>query len=223
MGDNVQELREQERWIAIEPLPGSFGAAEVVLRNVGLTGVQLEHTQPLRIGVRGRLWFRRGSITVATQGRVVWSHLSKKPDAQGKFFYQTGVRIEIADPQYMAAVQSLTEEGVLQPDRESLEKKKNRDEERAKSRSGNAAVKPIHFRQTIATDQIMLIRQAYDRLRGNPEEARKWHERARFSRTEEHGTIAAMNVRHREVALAVWESLERTVELKLVVEVLGLV
>ena len=77
---NINELRRTHRFGAVEPLPGGFGSASITILNLASRGVQIEHSQPLRLALNGRLWFRRGDVAVSVQGRVVWSHLSKTRD-----------------------------------------------------------------------------------------------------------------------------------------------
>ena len=133
---NVEDLRSGERFVLLHPIPGSFGASEISLVNIGLAGVQIAHAQPLRIGTRARLWFRYGPSSVSTQARVIWSHLSQEKNANGKLLYQTGLKIESADGEYAMAMSALFQSGVLQRDPESLERKRQREAEREKRRNG---------------------------------------------------------------------------------------
>jgi hypothetical protein len=126
MSDEVVDLRKGERFIVLEPLAGTFGASDVTITNIGLTGLQIVHAQPMRIGTRARLAFTRGEIVVTTQARVVWSHLSQSANPSGKLLYNSGIRIESTDPQFALALNSLFRSGAIRQDSDSLEKKRER-------------------------------------------------------------------------------------------------
>lgn len=131
---SIEDLRNGERFTVLEPIPGSFGSSEITLLNIGMAGVQIAHAQPLRIGTRARLWFRCGTVSVSTQARVIWSHLSRSTNANGKLLYHSGVKLESADADFASAMNVLFQRGIMQPDTESLEKKRQRMIERERQR-----------------------------------------------------------------------------------------
>ena len=139
MTTDVLDLRKGDRFLVVEPLTGSFGPAEIAILNLSLTGAQVSHAQPLRIGTRARLWFRRGDVTVAVQARVVWSHLAKTTSGM---VYQTGIKLDAADVQYAMAINALMRSGVIRQDVESLDKKRRREAERAEQRKSQVRVIP---------------------------------------------------------------------------------
>ena len=61
-------------------------------------------------------------------------------------------------------------------------------------------------------DQILLIQQARERLRANPDEALKWYNRA--NSPGRRGRRRLDDPPYREDVLAVWEYLERTIPLQ---------
>ncbi|HEX9982443.1 MAG TPA: hypothetical protein VGF69_04195 [Thermoanaerobaculia bacterium] len=203
MLNNVQELRRAERFIVIDTLAGSFGATEIRLVDIGAQGVQIAHAQPLRLGTRARLWFRRADVTVATHATVVWSRLSKSGG------YQSGLRLEANGVGH--ALESLTALGTLRRDAGSLERKRERLLEKQQAR----AAQPKLIRHAdVYPEQELLIQHARARLSANPDEATKWYNRARFAVSQE-----AELIHHREEVLAVWEYLERTVDIATIVKV----
>lgn len=127
------DLRNGERFLVIEPIPGSFGAAEVAVVNIAIAGVQISHAAPLRIGTRARLWFRHKELIVDTRGRVIWSRITRSANSSGKLLYMSGLRID-SDPKFGSAMAALLESGNLARDEHSLEKKKKRMDERARQR-----------------------------------------------------------------------------------------
>jgi hypothetical protein len=127
----IIELRKGDRFLATEPVTGTFGPVEVVIVDLSLGGAQLSHPQPLRIGTRGKLSFKRGDITATVPAHVVWSHLSK---TAGGMSYVSGLQLDAVEPQYGLALNSLLRAGVLRKDSESLDKKKERMLEREQQR-----------------------------------------------------------------------------------------
>jgi len=73
-----------------------------------------------------------------------------------------------------------------------------------------SAIKVVRTTQQIPSDQILLVQHARERLRANPEEALKWYNRAKFALAEGGGNFDPMP--NREEVLAVWEYLERTID-----------
>ena len=139
MNMTVEELRKADRFVAVEPIAGTFGPTEASVVNVSISGAQITHPLPLRIGTVGRLAFKKGDAAVATQARVIWSHAA--PGAGGKLVYRSGLKIEAVDPQYAMALNSLIRAGAIQQDLDSLERKRKRDQEREeKKKSGPRAI-----------------------------------------------------------------------------------
>lgn len=216
---DVKELRSGERFVLNEPLTGTFGAAEITVLNVAEQGAQVTHAHPLRIASRSRLWFKRGDAVASVHALVVWSRLSKTPDAAGKYLYMSGLRIEDDANAFASTLQTLADHGVLRRDADSLDRKRQTLEEREHQRLAQARVKLVH-QEEVPSDQALLVRHAQARLRANPEEALKWYNRARFAVVDEE-TLVASTIRNREDVLAIWEYLERTVPLSTIARVLG--
>jgi len=139
MTTEVVELRKGDRFNVIEPLTGSFGAAEVAVVNLSLGGAQISHPQPLRIGTKAKLWFRRGDVSVSVQATVVWSHLAS---ATGGMVYKSGIKLDAVDAQYALALNTLVRADVLRHETDSLEKKKQRMQEREEARKSQARMIP---------------------------------------------------------------------------------
>lgn len=127
----IIELRKGDRYRTTEPVTGTFGPIEVVIVDLSLRGAQLSHPQPLRIGTRGKLTFRRGDITATVVAHVVWSHLSR---TSGGMSYLSGLQLDSAEPAYGMALNSLLRGGILRKDSDSLTKKEERMKERELAR-----------------------------------------------------------------------------------------
>jgi hypothetical protein len=119
----VIDLRKGDRFIATEPISGTFGPAEIVILDLSLGGAKLSHPLPLRIGTRGRIAYKRGDIVVSTPAHVVWSHLARTDQGM---VYQSGIKLDDTDPHYAMAINSLLRAGLLRKDVGSLERKRER-------------------------------------------------------------------------------------------------
>jgi hypothetical protein len=216
---DVTELRKSDRFVAVDPLPGTFGTTSVIIVDLAAHGAQIEHAQPLRLGSTGKLAFRLGDINVLIAGITIWSHLSKAPNARGKYLYRSGVRIDAAGDDLSEVVTQLAGGGFLKLDDQSMQRKKLRAEAKRLARAREPHMKVLPPDHDIPPDQILLIEHARTRLRSDPEEARRWYNRARFALNEEHSRGIAESIRHREDVLAVWEYLERTIDINMIVRV----
>jgi hypothetical protein len=217
MSPDIKDLRAIERYVVVEALLGSFGAASVKLVDIAEQGAQIEHAQPLRLGARARLWFKRGEVSASVHALVIWSRLSDKPNDEGKLLYQSGLRVEDTQQSFAPAIQALADHGVIRRDTESLERKRRKFFDREQEKSSKPSVKLIKT-EDVPSDQALLIQHARERLQNDPEEARKWYNRARYAIVESSSPIAA-EIRGREDVLAVWEYLERSVPLSTIVRV----
>lgn len=213
MNPDTEDLRGSERYRVLEHLSGSFGAAQVTLIDLAEQGAQVEHAQPLRLATKGRLWFKRGEIAVSLHAIVVWSRLSKSPNDQGKYLYRSGLRIDEGANDFLMAMQMLAEHGVIRKDVESLERKRKRHEERNAEKSGKPVMRQVPTESDITPDQVLLVRHARERLKGNFDEAQKWYSRAYFALRDGRTPLSAELTRYPEDVLAVWEYLERSMPL----------
>ena len=217
MTPEIRDQRAIERYVVVEPLLGSFGAAAITILDIAEQGAQIEHAQPLRLASRGRLWFRRGDVSASVHALVIWSRLSDKPNDEGKLLYRSGLRVEDAQETFGPAIQALADHGVIKRDTESLERKRRKFVEREHDKHSKPSIKIVKT-EDVSPDQALLIQHARERLQNDPEEALKWYNRARYAIVESAAPIAA-EIRNREDVLAVWEYLERSVPLSTIVRV----
>ena len=157
--------------------------------------------------------FKSGRATVSVQGLVVWSHLSKTRDSNGKMLYHSGIHVPDGSEELVAAIEILARQGVVRKESDSLERKRVTLEERGHQRQTRPIIKFARHGRDADTDTALLIIQARDRLRANPDEALRWYNRAKYSIIDSGSPVATDQLRHREEALAVWEYLERTIDL----------
>jgi PilZ domain-containing protein len=184
-------------------MAGNFGSAPVTLVDLAEQGAQIEHPQPLRLATKGRLWFKRGDVSVSLHAFVVWSRLS------GKMGYRSGLRIDEGAEDFGQAIRKLATHGVIKLDAESLERKRERF-------VAPPIMKVVPTSPDISPDQVLLVQHAHARLKENTDEAQKWYSRAYFALRDS----SSDPNRYPEDVLAVWEYLERTVPLPVVERVI---
>ena len=211
---NVEELRAAERFTAVSPFTATFAGTPITIVNLSTIGAQIEHPGPIRLGSVGRFAIRRGDVVIEVQGFLTWSRLSKVPDASGKHVYRSGIRIESGNAEYALALHMLIKGGAMRREPETLERKRRRLLERAaeRSRPGGMRIIPNESIQVTA-DQQLLVQHARERLLADPEEAQKWYHRAKYAITHGATNIEIESIRNREEVLAVWEYLERSIDI----------
>jgi hypothetical protein len=210
---DVTDIRGTERFVFKVAVEGRYGSTDVTILNVSARGAQVAHAQPLRLGHTQRLWFKRGDIAVSVQALSIWSHLSKTPNDKGKYLYLTGLRIEKDNAEYETALQALLDRGIIAPDADSLEKKKKRDLAKIAEKTSRPVMKLLRPEVDIPPDTQLLIEHARKQLLADPDEAQRWYQRAKYAITQGGVNIAADAIRNREDVLAVWEYLERSVDI----------
>jgi hypothetical protein len=218
MGDEqrIEDSRTAPRFSVTSSVPGFFGATVVHLLSISATGAQIEHSAPVKPGSRGRVGFNVRERAFTFTGDVVWSRLSKHLGSDGKPLYRSGLRS--SDPGALEALlEALDSIQLVASDRDSLERKRDKLAERRKAQQAAAQVKLLTPQELIQTDQLLLIQQARDRFRLNPEEATKWYNRAKFTMAE---YVGLHDSSFREEVFAIWEYLERTVDLGVIARVL---
>ena len=215
MSPDIKDLRAIERYVVAEPLVGSFGAAAISVVDIAEQGAQIVHPQPLRLGSRARLWFKRGDVAASVHAIVIWSRVSQKPNDEGRLLYHSGLRIDDQAESFASAIQALADQNVIRRDTASLDRKRRKLIDREQERSGKPSVKILKTEE-VPSDQALLVQHARERLLADPDEARKWYNRARYAIVESSAPIAA-EIRAREDVLAVWEYLERSVPLSTIV------
>src|SRR5260370_5960885 len=212
MEADIRDRRGRERFRVKQRFRGSFGAAEVMLVDGAEEGAQTEHAQLLRLASKGRLWFKRADVSVSLHAFVVWSRLSRTPNEVGKYLYRSGLRFDEGAGSFLQAMQMLADQGVIERDDDSLNRKKRRVEEREQDKAGKPIVRMVGTEE-ISPDQVLLIQHARERLKENFDEAQKWYSRAYFALRDGRTGNAAELMRYPEDVLAVGENLERSVPL----------
>ena len=206
---SLSDSRGAERYLAKEPIPGSFGAASVAILNLSDCGAMIEHAQPLRIATKGRLWFKQGDVTITARAVVIWSHLSKQPNKDGKYLYHSGMRVETGGDELAQALIQLATRGALVLDVDSLERKRTKSGPKPASPPPPPTPEP-----ELSPDQALLIHHALKRLREHPDEARRWYEKVK-------DTAPDNVVKYGREVMALWSYLEGTIDAHMIARCLG--
>lgn len=206
---DVRETRRDPRFIVTGNVSGFFGGIDVRLRDVARRGLQIEHAAPLKPGARARTGFRAGTTATSFAAVVVWSRLSTTAGENGKLLYRSGLKLD-QDEDLQPLLDALRTGLLITADPESLDRKRRKIASRAATKQPAIKFLPQVF---VAPDQLLLIQQARDRLRSRPEEAIKWYNRGRYAMAEHHARLQDIEVSYREEVFAIWEYLERSLDL----------
>jgi hypothetical protein len=210
---SLDQDRSTPRFISEDPVPGSFftGASTIAIavRDVSVNGAQIEHLHPVRPAMHGRL----GIGDHAFDATVIWTRLT------GPGRYRTGLRIEERLDIVAAAIRDLLARGVVHKDEDTLRRRQEARRERAQRTASLRGDAP--FMAGPSTADVHRIREAREWMMMFPEDATKWYNRARVTASEDHLRIAGSGRTNREDVLAVWEYLDRRIDLGDVVRALG--
>jgi hypothetical protein len=210
----LNQPRSTPRFLPDTPFAAMFTVngqnLPVGIRDLSVTGAQIEHSQPLRPAAQGTLVI--GDLQVPAA--VIWTRLV----ASGA--YWSGVRIDAGLDVIAATIRDLLNRGIVKkPGVDTIRRREAA--LRAREEARLRLVSATQPAQTGPTDeQITLIRHAREHLQTHPEEALRWYNRARATATEDQIRIASGGRPNREDVLAVWEYLERSIDLRYVVQVL---
>ena len=204
---NVEDLRKAERFAAAAPLSANFAGTSVTIVNLSTIGAQIEHPTPIRLGTVSRFLFRQNDVSVDVKATLTWSKLT----ATGT--YRSGVRVENGNVEYALALHTLIKGGAMRREPDTLERKRRRLLERMadKTRPGSRSI-PIGGAE-LPADQVLLVQHARERLLAEPQEAQKWYHRAKYAITHGATNVEIESIRNREEVLAVWEYLERSIDI----------
>jgi hypothetical protein len=110
-------------------------------------------------------------------------------------------------------IEHLATLGRIRRDDQSLEQKRKKLAARDQAKSAASRVKIIGQPDFVPHDQFLVIQHAREYLRSNPREALNWYNRAKYAVASEPAHLQEMNLPHREEVFAVWEYLERSIDL----------
>lgn len=186
---------------------GMFGDAKFVVLQMSETGLRIRHNETLLPGQEARMSIAlvRPQQSVIVTGRVVWTSIAQRGD--GPTYCISGVQVIENEGRLQRMVAMLRDAGELEPERPPGTK--GRDDTPSALRG-------------MSDEEIADILRVVRRFTDDPIEASRWYARARFATSDESVRRALQpHQRDREQVLAVWEFLERRIELKKVAGVVS--
>ncbi len=211
----IDQDRSTARFPTDERIEGTLTAGgmalSVTVRDLSVTGAQIEHATPLRPSLRGRL----SAGKVDAPAVVIWTRMSEPG------VYRSGLRLEEKLDVIAAQIRAMLADGSIHKGESTLREREaarqRREETRLKLVAGvSGGAVPIG----LPRDAILMIRSAREWFLAHPHDAVKWYQRAKMTATEDMLQIAASGRLNREDVLAVWEYLERRFDLRDVVRAL---
>lgn len=207
----LDRARKTVRFVSADPVPGTFSTASatcaVAVRDLSVEGAQIEHSQPLRPSMQGRLVI----ADLDAAAVVIWTRMSDP----GR--YRSGLRLEEHLETVAAAIRDLLARGAV---RKVQDTRRQREQARVERSITRQRLVGLPVQRGLSADAVRLIRSARQWLLANPAEAVKWQQRVRATADEEQLRIAAGGRLNREDVLAVWELLKRRFGLADIVRVL---
>lgn len=201
-----RELRGGGRFLPLTPIAGRFVSGDMEIIQLSATGLRIRHARPFRIGSQGRVVIANAGPH-ELKGKITWSRLSGGDDAHR---YVSGIELTEGAESLARIVESLRAANVVEEERGSLERK--REAAAAKRRRTEMLKTTVPQREV----EVAILRKR-DELRRNPLQAQEWFNRARFALSNEAvRRVVPAAIRDRDEALAIWEALERRVDLRVI-------
>lgn len=210
--EDVDDGRQRQRFTLDRPLAARMITTDATIIDLTEHGARIQHERPLRIGCEGRFSFEIAELkrVWVVRARITWSKLSSGG-------YMSGVAVIENEQAMHDAIACLERIGATVPDTTSLQRKR---EARRRKQASRAAMQ--HLPQTEAARETLLIRTTMETLRRDPVAAQRWYSRARYALAQEsvRRSLPA-DGRGRDEALAIWEALDRRVDLRAICRIVA--
>ena len=210
--DGVTDSRAFRRFVLLDPVTGYFGGTDIKIIEISEGGMQIEHAEAITVRAKARVEFRIGDVSTSLTAILVWSCLSKTTN-QGGLFYRSGIKVDDPEKRMSEIMRALAAVGGIRPDDQPLERERAKLAALDEAKRAAAHVKLIGLHNLVPNDQFLLIQQAREYLRSHPKEAMNWYNRAKYAIASDKTQLDEMNLPHREEVFAVWEYLERSIDL----------
>ena len=211
----IDQARSTARFSSEDRIEGTFcvgqSVFDIVLRDLSVTGAQIEHASPFRPSMQGRLVVGKLNAPAV----VIWTRMSIPG------LYRTGLRLEEKLDVVAAEIREMLADGHVRKNENTVQQREQARVEREMTRarlvtgvSGGAI--PIGM----SREAMLAIRGAREWMLAHPHDAVKWYQRAKMTATEDMLRTAGSGRLNRDDILAVWEYLERRYDLRDVVRAL---
>jgi hypothetical protein len=208
-----------------DPVPGHFEGVRVHLRDIADRGVQIEHSEPLSRGSSGFLEFtipgRQKPIRV--HGQIRWTR--SFPTGPSRYIYRSGILVHGNVDTLNSSIDLMLRKGIARLDRSSEPSESGEAAGSPDAESTSAGHEGPHNLPRmepvgdIPPQIVRLIDQARERLASSFDDSVKWYNRARYSLSDATVQREADGIRHKEDVLAVWEFLDRKVDIATIARV----
>jgi hypothetical protein len=202
------DTRVAPRYIPRRQIDGVFHNVRFSIVQISATGFRIRHNEELLPGDEARLSFAlvNAAQSFAMRARVVWTSVAREREGDSRSFYISGLRVTAQSDRLARAIDILKSAHELEPDR------------RATPRGAAASAPPM----AASDEEVAMVMKAVQRFATDPVEASRWQARARFSLSDpEVRRYAPAKPREREEVLAIWEFVERQVDVPKIVEVMS--
>ncbi len=213
--DDLADARQQQRFVLERPLAGRMLTADATVVEISPQSARIQHDRPLRIGYEGRFSFEIPELqrVWVVRARIVWSRLFSDG-------YMSGITVIENEQAMHDAVACLERTGAIVPDTTSLQRKQEAHRRKQAARAAMKRVPPSDV--TLAHEQAALIRATMESLRRDPVAAQRWYSRARYAVAQESvRRLLPVAGRERDEALAIWEALDRRVDLRAICRIIA--
>lgn len=206
-------LRAGVRYVPRRQIGGVFRDVKFVMLQLSSSGLRIRHDEALHPGDEERLSFAilNPPKSFVMRARVVWTSIAQRGDERS--YYISGLRVVENADRLVNAAYLLRTARELQID--------DRDIGRTVPNPRTVSRKMPRHVTGLSDEDVVKIIQAVRTLADDPQEAARWHARARFAIADEEVRKAApRGAREREEVVSVWEYLQRRPDLKTVAGVM---
>jgi len=201
------DTRVAPRYIPRRQIDGVFNNVRFSIVQISATGFRIRHNEELLPGDEAKLSFAllNAAQSFAMKARVVWTSVAREREGDSRSFFISGLRVTAHAERLAKAIEILKSAHELEPDR------------RATPRAGTVAPP-----SGASDEEVAMVMKAVQRFANDPVEASRWQARARFSLSDPQvRRFAPAKPRDREEVLAIWEYVERQVEVPKIIEVMA--
>jgi hypothetical protein len=202
------DTRAAPRYIPRRQIDGVFNNVRFSIVQLSATGFRIRHNEELLPGDEARLSFAllNAAQSFAMRARVVWTSIAREREGDSRPFFISGLRVTEHADRLARAIEILRSAHELEPDR------------RAISRGSLNSPVPANA----SDEEVAMVMKAVQRFADDPLEASRWQARGRFALSDpDVRRYAPAKPRDREEVLAVWEFVERQIEVPKIIEVMA--
>ncbi|MFA6958641.1 MAG: PilZ domain-containing protein [Thermoanaerobaculia bacterium] len=209
---SFEEDRKEQRFRFVRELDATLGRVPLVLCGIAESGLGVRHATPLRLGTEAslRIAIQEPDLTVQVAAFVVWSRFMSPGEARP---YHSGLRVPDPYGELRAALDRLRSLGLLLEDDAPV--KRIRTDAEALRPAAPLPLKRKAPQPHLPPSVVRLVNEARSRLLSSPAELARWRERAKVTLHELGEPIPA-----RDDVLAVWQYLDRSLELETIEKLL---